>query len=132
MLALFVLLVNSSASLVLHYCHDQIAYVALVYQENLSGTALTEDSCCAHESISEKFDEESCCSNQKIKVEKEIDYSILKDIKFQFEAVNFQDYSKNPLNSSAPVVKSHDNLYYYCNSHAPPFYKLYSQLIFYA
>ena len=33
-LALFILLVNSSASLVLHFCNDQIAYVSLVYQNN--------------------------------------------------------------------------------------------------
>ena len=33
-LALFILLVNSSASLVVHYCNDQIAYVSLVYQNN--------------------------------------------------------------------------------------------------
>ena len=66
-LALFILLVNSSASLVLHFCNDQIAYVSLVYHENKLVDSATEDSCCATEEVN---DEKGCCSNEEIKVEK--------------------------------------------------------------
>ena len=41
-LALFILLVNSSASLVLHYCHDQIASISLIYQENKFSKIFTQ------------------------------------------------------------------------------------------
>lgn len=46
-LALFILIVNSSASLVLHFCHNEISYISLVYQENSLIDSTEEDSCCS-------------------------------------------------------------------------------------
>lgn len=128
-LALFILLVNSSASLVMHYCHDQIAYISLVYQENKIADSATEDSCCTSD---DKADDKSCCSNEEIKVDKKIDYSIVKGFQFDVLAVTFDD--KAPILSNQVSVLSTNKkvLDYYCDSNAPPFYKLYSQLIFYA
>ena len=117
-LALFILLVNSSASLVLHYCNDQIAYVSLVYQNNKLIDSASENSCCASDSI--ESEEEGCCSNEEISTENKIDYSIIKDFKFDF------------FGKTAFFYSNKKNVDYYCNSNAPPFYKLYSQLIFYA
>ena len=85
-LALFVLLVNSSASLVLHFCHDQIAYVSLVYQENKLVDSASEVSCCSSDSVDNKHD--GCCSNEEIRNENKINYSILKDFQFDFFVVN--------------------------------------------
>lgn len=128
-LALFILLVNSSASLVMHFCHDQIAYISLVYQDNKVVDTAEEDSCCASADISE---EKSCCSNEEIKVDKKIDYSILKDFQFDFTAVPFE--IKTPtLISLVEGDTLHQKITdYYCDSNAPPLYKLYSQLVFYA
>lgn len=128
-LALFILLVNSSASLVLHYCHDQIASISLVYQENKVATSATEDSCCAAD---DKSDEKSCCSNEEIKVDKKIDYSILKGFQFNVLAVTFENKMPSFFNEDAVLSINKKVLDYYCDSNAPPFYKLYSQLIFYA
>ena len=128
-LALFILLVNSSTSLVLHYCHDQIAYVSLVYQDSKLIDSATEDSCCASDSIEE---EEGCCSNEEINTENKIDYSILKDFQFDFSAVYFLNETPEFFAKTAYFYSNKKNLDYYCNSNAPPFYKLYSQLIFYA
>ena len=128
-LALFILLVNSSASLVLHYCHDQIASIALVYQENKVVNSAEEDSCCAAD---DKLDEKSCCSNEEIKVDKKIDYSILKGFQFNVLAVTFENKTPSFINEDAALSINKKVLDYYCDSNAPPFYKLYSQLIFYA
>lgn len=128
-LALFILLVNSSASLVLHYCHDQIASISLVYQENKVATSAAEDSCCAAD---DKSDEKSCCSNEEIKVDKKIDYSILKGFQFNVLAVTFENKMPSFFNEDAVLSTNKKVLDYYCDSNAPPFYKLYSQLIFYA
>ena len=128
-LALFILLVNSSASLVLHYCHDQIAYVALVYQENKIVDSTTEDSCCAAD---DKADEGSCCSNEEIKVDKKIDYSILKGFQFNVLAVHFENETPSFFNEVNVLSTNKKIVDYYFDSNAPPFYKLYSQLIFYA
>lgn len=128
-LALFLLLANSSASLVMHFCHDQIAYISLVYQDNKLVDTAEEDSCCATAVVSE---EKSCCSNEEIKVDKKIDYSILKAFQFDFTAVPFEIKTPSaitPVEGNALVLKITD---YYCDSNAPPLYKLYSQLVFYA
>jgi hypothetical protein len=125
-LALFILLVNSSASLVLHYCHDQIASVSLVYQESKPSE---EDSCCAADDNS---DEKSCCSNEEIKVDKKIDYSLLKGFQFQVLAIHFLNETTTFFNENNDLKSNKKVLDYYCDSNAPPFYKLYSQLIFYA
>lgn len=128
-LALFILLVNSSASLVLHYCHDQIAYVALVYQENKLVDSASEDSCCASDSVE---DDGGCCSNEEIKVEKKVDYSLLKDFQFHFTAVTFPSYQEKNFDFKTNNYSKQENVGFYCDSHAPPLYKLYSQYVFYA
>lgn len=129
-LALFILLVNSSASLVLHYCNDQIAYVSLVYQNNKLIDSASENSCCASDSI--ESEEDGCCSNEEISTDKKIDYSILKDFQFDFSAVHFLNETPEFFAKTASFYSNKKNVDYYCNSNAPPFYKLYSQLIFYA
>ena len=129
-LALFILLVNSSASLVLHFCNDQIAYVTLVYQSNKLIDSSSSDSCCASDSI--ETEEEGCCSNEEISTEKKIDYSVLKDFQFNFSAVHFLNETPEFFGKTASFYSNKKNVYYYCNTNAPPFYKLYSQLIFYA
>jgi len=68
-LALFILLVNSSASLVLHYCHDQIASISLAFHESKLTETSTEHSCCA---TADKSDKKSCCSDEEIKVDKKL------------------------------------------------------------
>jgi hypothetical protein len=128
-LALFILLVNSSASLVLHFCNDQIAYVSLVYHENKLVDSATEDSCCATEDAN---DEKGCCSNEEIKVEKKIEYSITKDFSSSISTLFFENQNTAFSNKTCVLSLPRKTVPYYCNSNAPPFYKLYSQLIFYA
>jgi hypothetical protein len=129
-LALFILLVNSSASLVLHFCHDQIAYVSLVYQNNKLIDSASEDSCCASDSI--ETEKKGCCSNEEISTDKKIDYTILNGFQFDFFTVSFINETLEFFGKAACFDANKKNVDYYCNSNAPPFYKLYSQLIFYA
>lgn len=128
-LALFILLVNSSASLVFHYCNNQIASISLIYQENKVATSAKEDSCCASDETSE---EDGCCSNEEIKVDKKIDYSILKGFQFNVSAVTFENKMPSFYSEVDVLSTNKKVLDYYCDSNAPPFYKLYSQLIYYA
>lgn len=128
-LALFILLVNSSASLVLHYCHDEIASISLVYQENKVVNAAKEDSCCAAD---DKNDDKSCCSNEEIKVDKKIDYSLFKNFQFDVLALTFTNEMPSFFKEVDILATNKKILDYYCDSNAPPFYKLYSQLIYYA
>ena len=129
-LALFVLFVNSSASLVLHFCHDQVAYVSLEYQNKSTKDIAEEHNCCAIDDFSDI--KKDCCSNHEIKAEKKIDYSLLKDFQFDFLAVTFVPYTEKFFDYSEEAFTKHENVSFYCDSHAPPLYKLYSQFIFYA
>ena len=114
----------------LHYCNDEIAYVSLVYQNNKLIDSASEDSCCASDSI--ETEEEGCCSNEEINTKNKIDYSILKDFQFDFSAIHFLNETPEFFAKTASFYSNKKNVDYYCNSNAPPFYKLYSQLIFYA
>lgn len=129
-LALFILLVNSSASLVMHYCHDQIAYVSLVFQDKSSNEDSELHSCCVE--LKKVDEKKECCSDQEIKVEKKVDYTLLKDFQVKFTAVTFLPYQENVFQFADETYTNHEKLSYYCDSHAPPLCKLYSQLVFYA
>jgi hypothetical protein len=102
--------------------------VSLVYQNNKLFDSASEVSCCASDSI----EEDGCCSNEEISTDKKIDYSILKDFQFDFSAVHFLNETTDFFGKTACFYSSIKNVDYYCNSNVPPFYKLYSQLIFYA
>lgn len=131
-LALFILVVNSSASLVLHFCHDEFSYISLVYQENSIIDSTVDDSCCSPQIAEEDQQEDSgCCSNQEIKVEKKVDYTIFNPFDFKFQAVIFEVVL--PIFNSKEVISTHpQKVDFYCDANAPPLYKLYSQYIFYA
>lgn len=130
LLALFILVINSSATLVFHSCHDEIAYVSINYQDASLATSADENSCCSP--IKDENAPDGCCSNQEIKVGKKVDYSLANQLKIVFEAVgsiSTKIYS-NPQQTLATTIQ--ENVHYTFDSHAPPFYKLYSQFVFYA
>ena len=129
-LALFILAVNSSATLVFHSCHDEIAYVSINYQDASLATSADENSCCSP--IKDENDPDGCCSNQEIKVGKKVDYSLANQLKIVFEAVGSisTKIHLNPQQTLATRIQ--ENVHYTFDSHAPPFYKLYSQFVFYA
>lgn len=131
LLALFILVINSSASLVLHFCHDEISYVSLVYQENSIIDSTEEDSCCSPQMNQDEQEDKGCCSNQEIKVDKKIDYTIFNTFDFAFQAVFFSE-TFPVFKKSTEVLRQPVRYDYYCEANAPPFYKLYSQFIFYA
>ncbi len=65
-------------------------------------------------------------------MDNKIDYSILKGFQFNFLAVTFENEMPSFINEVDVLSANKKTVDYYCDSNAPPFYKLYSQLIFYA
>lgn len=130
-IALFILVVNSSATLVFHSCHDEIAYVSLGYHDSSLHDGTDENTCCIP--VAEEIDKatDSCCSNQEIKIDKKVDYSLVDQLKIIFEASSFLINTNNFSLKITPTLKQ-EGIEYTYNSHAPPFYKLYSKFIFYA
>ena len=125
-LATLILLANLGLSFAVHYCKDEIASVSFQYQED---EPCVEDvkSCCAKENS-----HDSCCSNKLIKVEKQTDDILVKTLQLDLEQVVFvADWKPNLVAFESENTISNEAAYY-CDSHAPPLYKLYCQLVFYA
>lgn len=125
-LASLILLANLGLSFAVHYCKDEIASVSFQYQED---KPCVEDvkSCCA---TADSHD--SCCSNKLIKVEKKTDDILVKTFQLDLEPTIFAaDWKPNFVAFESENIVSNE-VAFYCDSHAPPLYKLYCQLVFYA
>jgi len=127
-LASLILLANLGLSFSVHYCKDEIASISFQIQEDNEEPCVEKaTSCCAMETS-----HEPCCSNKLIKVEKKTDDILVKTFQLDLEQAIFStDWKPNfvVLNS---VATTSNEVAFYCDSHAPPLYKLYCQLVFYA
>lgn len=122
LLSMLILVSNVGLAFNVHYCGDKIASVSLASLKEAS-----ERDCCG------KAEKKSpCCKDRKIKLEKKTDNSVVKAFSFQLE-VPFAPYEWKPVGGLAVIsFKSNQANAFYCDSNAPPLYKLYSQYIFYA
>lgn len=125
-LASLVLLANLGLSFAVHYCKDEIASVSFQYQEDEPYVEEVK-SCCAKEDS-----HDSCCSNKLIKVEKKTDDILVKTLQLDLEQAVFVAYWKPNFVAFESENFVSNEVAFYCDSHAPPLYKLYCQLIFYA
>ena len=125
-LASLILLANLGLSFSVHYCKDEIASVSFQYQEE-EPCIEEAKSCCAKENS-----HDSCCSNKLIKVEKKTDDILVKTFQLDLEQVVLNDDWKPNFVAFESVIDSSNEVAFYCDSHAPPLYKLYCQLVFYA
>ena len=122
LLAMLILVSNVGLAFNVHYCGDKIASVSFA-----SHKFDAEKKCCGK---AEK--KSSCCKDKKIKLEKKTDHSVIKYFSFQLEAP-FASHDWNSFEGlSIANFKSNQALKFYCDSNAPPLYKLYSQYLFYA
>lgn len=119
---MLILVSNVGLAFNVHYCGDKIASVSLASQNDFA-----KKDCC------DKAEKKSpCCKDKKVKLEKKSDNSVVKTFSFQLE-VPFASYTWKPIDG-LPIAnfKSNQAIKFYCDSNAPPLYKLYSQYIFYA
>lgn len=115
-----------------HYCEGSIASISFDYktlEPCISEKNVSKTSCCAQENK-----HEDCCKNSKVDLKKSTsDNIIVKNIQLDLSNFTLSEIWK-PANfiSSNEIIIANESVSFYCDSHAPPFYKLYSQLIFYA
>ena len=123
-LAILLLVSNGGFAFNVHYCGGQIASVTL---KSVVPFSDSKKACC--EKIEKK---DTCCKDKVVHFEKKSDDTTLKSFVFEcnagflipeFHSVLFP----RVLNFKNTLITS-----YYCNAHAPPLFKLYSQYIFYA
>lgn len=126
LVALVILMTNVSSSFIVHYCNDTIASISFnIYSEDPCVKPTV--SCCAIDN-----EHDSCCSNKIVKVEKKNDNFLTKSLKFDLNDVVLNDISTIEFVDEAVLFSFNENPAFYCESNAPPLYKLYCQLVFYA
>lgn len=131
LLSTFILVSNIGLAMNVHYCHGQVSDVSLAYRTTEPCAeihAKKKETCCATKADEHK----GCCKNDVVKLQDKSDNIIVKSIQLDFAALaEISLWKPSAFNVEIQAVKS-DSPSFYCESHAPPLYKLYSQYIFYA
>jgi hypothetical protein len=132
LLAILLLVSNIGLSFYIHYCEGKISSVSFNYKTTepcVEEINIVEKSCCAQEKT-----HKDCCKNSKVEIKKSTSDNIIVE-NFQYDLPIFtisEVWKSSNFKISYEIITSNQNLNFYCDSHAPPFYKLYSQFIFYA
>lgn len=124
-LSFFILISSFGLAINIHYCHDKVASITLGYPE--SDSCDDEGTCCAKANNHKK-----CCSETTIKTEKESDNFVVTTLNFELQ--QFVPYQHFDFNFQKEIVSIEKQklIENYSESHSPPLYKLYCQLVFYA
>ncbi|MGL2963099.1 HYC_CC_PP family protein [Flavobacterium sp. RSB2_4_14] len=130
LIALLVLVSNSGLAFSVHYCGGKIAAVSSVFsQEEVCQMPIkVEKTCCAKQETANK----GCCSDKKINLKSKAEQVIIKTISLDFEPVYFSDYRNQLFAEIETQHFSNEKVAFYCQSNAPPLYKLYCQYTFYS
>ncbi|WP_284651466.1 HYC_CC_PP family protein [Flavobacterium terrisoli] len=128
--ALLILVSNSGLAFTVHYCEGKIASVSSVFsqEEVCDEPVVVEKTCCAKPETTHK----KCCSDKKINLKNKTEKIIIKTISLDFEPAFFSEYSSHTSAAVQTAKISNENAAFYCDSNAPPLYKLYCQYTFYA
>lgn len=133
---------NVGWSITVHYCQGEAYYGKLNYsvqqpKDSCEIKVIEESEDCCNNTFdikkeNQKSDHEECCKDDIIKVSTS-DQTIQKTYSQNFDFVvpnlSWTNLSIPYVDYSLPILKA---LNYYVDSNAPPLYKLYCQLIFYA
>jgi len=122
-LAFLLLVSNAGFAFNVHYCGDEVASVSLkpafVAQKSEMG-------CCG-----KTIEKSHCCKNKTVHFQKKADNILFKVFSFQPAIVVYTSEWKPVVFSPVTDSKGNTTAAYFCDAHAPPLFKLYSQYIFY-
>ncbi|MFN8275317.1 MAG: hypothetical protein U0X58_10625 [Flavobacteriaceae bacterium] len=122
-LSILLLVSQFGLTMNMHYCGGEVR--SIDFSTNYS--KLKKDkSCCGM-----KEESSSCCKNKKVLLQKKIDSNLQKSFSFSIVDFTVPSQIQTPILMGASALKQNTFLQYYCDSHAPPLYQLYSQYIFY-
>lgn len=129
-LAIFLMFSNIGLAVNIHYCKGEIEQISLGYQ---SGVACEVDADHDKACCKEKPEKESCCKDDVIKQGTDQNQVVSKVFQVQtdlFVAPITYDFT-TPFLLESNVPKS-TFVSFYCESNAPPLYKLFKKYIYYA
>ncbi|HEX8562461.1 MAG TPA: hypothetical protein VF676_05720 [Flavobacterium sp.] len=130
-LAMLLLVSNIGLAFNVHYCEGEIASVSSIYSNEEvceMPVAPAEKACCAEAAK----DHKSCCKDKTVDLQDKSDDIIVKTFSIVLDAfVPVPSWKPVRYRTDAPSLKEQITSYY-CDAHAPPLFKLYSQYILYA
>lgn len=133
LLTCLILVSSMGLALNVHYCHGRISSVAFAYKkaEPCNGH---KDEKKAHACGVEKDSQKKCCKDDLVKLkDTKSDNIIVKSIQLDLGAFCLaEEWNPQTLYATGTPVATKDTPSFYCESHAPPLYRLYCQYIFYA
>lgn len=135
-LSALVLFANMGLALNVHYCHDNVTSVSLAYRaaEPVNSHHHTHDEdegglCCKKVVDSHK----KCCKNNVLKVKDTPEKALVKSIQLDLGAFYaVEAWKPSVLDTQYAIGVQKDTPSFYCESNAPPLYKLYCRYILYA
>jgi hypothetical protein len=107
-----------------HYCGNEIASVSLKTNFNHSDS---EKNCCG-----ELEKKSNCCKDKVVHLQKKSDNLIVKAFAFNANYFFVVPLQKSVIFTPNSYFKTSLTTTYYCDAHAPPLFKLYSQYLLYA
>ncbi|RZJ74479.1 MAG: hypothetical protein EOO45_08450 [Flavobacterium sp.] len=131
LLALLILASNIGLALNVHYCKGEVSSVSLAYRlvEPCEDKHDPEKkACCASAGENHK----TCCKDDIVKLQDKTDNIIVKSLQLDLAAFcAFIEWKPVQFYQQSGIVVK-DVPSFYCESHAPPLFKLYCQYTFYA
>lgn len=122
--AFFLLLTQTGFSFNVHFCDSKIASIAL---HSTTSTFENEKNCCG-----DVEKESKCCHNKIIKSIEKSETVFLKSIIFTPEFAVLSTCYLPAVLKQINVCRTTQISSYYCDSNAPPLFKVNCQLVFYA
>ncbi len=128
--ALLILVSNSGLAFTVHYCEGKIASVSSVFtqEEVCDEPVVVEKTCCAKPETTHK----KCCSDKKVNLKNKTEKIIIKTISLDFEPAFFSEYNIPKFAAVQIQQILNEEVAFYCDSNAPPLFKLYCQYTFYS
>lgn len=133
LLTMLILVSSMGLALNVHYCHGKVSSVAFAYKkaEPCNGHKSEKK---AHACGVEKDSHKKCCKDDLVKLkDTKSDNVITKSLQLDLGAFCLVDeWNQQALYSASVKPVTKDSPSFYCESNAPPLYRLYCQYIFYA
>lgn len=132
-MSFFLMFSNIGLAVNIHYCKNVIANTSLEFfsESNLKALDKSDsDICCGKKKSTE---EEPCCKDEVIKQKTDEKQITTNSVQFQINSFLVPDIHQIGIPEAFELqIPKNTFVQFYCESNAPPFYKLYRKLIYYA
>jgi hypothetical protein len=124
-----ILFSNIGLALNVHFCHGAVSGISIAYKATEKKVIEEPKSCCS--AVTKTV--EKCCKDQTVKLQDKTDQVIVKSLMLDLAAFYpVANWKTSQIPNFEATIAVKDNPSFYCDSHAPPLFKLYCQYIFYA